>query len=223
MVELREATPADALDIAAVHVESWQVGYRGLIPDDVLAGLSVESREQWWRQTLSVPGMRGTLVAVQDTAVLGFAVRRRRPRGRPDCGELYAMYLRPTSWRRGMGSALHAAALARLRALGYDRASLWMLAGNERALRFYRRLGWAEDGRRKVIDGPGGVRMDHRGLGRRLAPLVSGEPCENTARHSRACQRAGGAPPTPPQQLQLARVEVAQRAAVADADHDRLR
>ncbi|HWM56385.1 MAG TPA: GNAT family N-acetyltransferase [Pseudonocardia sp.] len=177
MVELREATPADALDIAAVHVESWQVGYRGLIPDDVLAGLSVESREQWWRQTLSVPGLRGTLVAVQDTAVLGFVSVGADHEGDPTCGELYAIYLRPTSWRRGVGSALHAAALARLRALGFDRASLWMLAGNERALRFYRRLGWAEDGRRKVVDGPGGVRMDHRGLGRRLAPPVSGEPC----------------------------------------------
>ena len=100
MVELREATPADALDIATVHVESWQVGYRGLIPDDVLAGLSVESREQRRRQTLSVPGLRGTLVAVQDTAVLGFVSVGADREGDPTCGELYAIYLRPTSWRR---------------------------------------------------------------------------------------------------------------------------
>ena len=41
MVTLRDATPADALDIATVHVESWQVGYRGLMPDEVLDGLSI--------------------------------------------------------------------------------------------------------------------------------------------------------------------------------------
>ena len=41
MVELREATPADAPALAAVQVASWRAAYRGLMPDGVLAGLSV--------------------------------------------------------------------------------------------------------------------------------------------------------------------------------------
>ena len=63
MVTLRDATPADALDIATVHVESWQVGYRGLMPDEVLDGLSISTRERWWHETLSGSGERSTLLA----------------------------------------------------------------------------------------------------------------------------------------------------------------
>ena len=168
MVSLRDATPADALDIATVHVESWRVGYRGLVPDDVLAGLSIDTREQWWRETLSEPGTRATLLAVEGAEVLGFAAVGTARDGDPRVGELYAMYLRSTAWGRGVGRALHAAAVARLSSYGFARASLWMLAGNERALRFYRREGWAEDGRSKLVSGPYGVSMDHRGLSRPL-------------------------------------------------------
>jgi GNAT superfamily N-acetyltransferase len=163
--------PADALDIATVHVESWQVGYRGLVPDDVLAGLSIDTREQWWRATLSEPGARSTLLAVEGEDVLGFAAVGTSRDGDPQVGELYAMYLRSTAWGRGVGSVLHAAALDRLRSFGFTRASLWMLAGNGRALRFYRREGWAVDGRSKMVSGPYGVTMDHRGLSR---PLIDG-------------------------------------------------
>ncbi len=168
MVSLRDATPADAWDIAGVHVESWQVGYRGLLPEDVLAGLSVTVRQQWWHGTLSATGPRSTLLAVEEDVLLGFAaVGPSRDAERP-IGELYAMYLRPAAWGRGVGTALHGAAMIRLRSLGFDRASLWMLAGNERALHFYRREGWSSDGRSKLVTGPGGVELEHRGLSRTL-------------------------------------------------------
>ncbi|HVL03469.1 MAG TPA: hypothetical protein VM386_03415 [Acidimicrobiales bacterium] len=48
MVELRDATPADAPAIANVLVQSWRAAYRGLLPDDVLAKLSIPDREQIW-------------------------------------------------------------------------------------------------------------------------------------------------------------------------------
>jgi hypothetical protein len=36
---LRRAEPADAMEVARVHVRSWQVAYRGLLPDAYLDGL----------------------------------------------------------------------------------------------------------------------------------------------------------------------------------------
>jgi hypothetical protein len=35
---LRRAEPGDAMDVARVHVRSWQAGYRGLLPDAILTG-----------------------------------------------------------------------------------------------------------------------------------------------------------------------------------------
>lgn len=36
MLNVRNAVPDNALAVAAVHVRSWQVGYRGLLPQDYL-------------------------------------------------------------------------------------------------------------------------------------------------------------------------------------------
>jgi hypothetical protein len=36
-----------------VNGASWRVAYRGLMPDDVVAGLSVPDRERFWSDTPS--------------------------------------------------------------------------------------------------------------------------------------------------------------------------
>lgn len=41
---VRAARTDDALAVAGVHVRSWQVGYRGLLPDAYLDGLRAEER-----------------------------------------------------------------------------------------------------------------------------------------------------------------------------------
>ena len=37
-VTFRPAAAGDAAAIAALHVESWRTAYRGLVPDEFLAG-----------------------------------------------------------------------------------------------------------------------------------------------------------------------------------------
>lgn len=174
MVELRDATPADAHGIATVVVASWRAAYRGLLPDGVLAGLSVPDREQFWSDALTTrrPNTR-TVVATIDGAVVGFAATGPplvpADRADPTLGDLYALYLTPDVWRRGIGSQLHAAALDRLRSCGFRHAGLWVLDTNERARRFYRSLGWTDTGRSQLDHGPGGVDLHERRLHRDLS------------------------------------------------------
>jgi hypothetical protein len=52
-VHVRSATTGDAEVIATVHVRSWQGAYVGLVPAEILDGLSVEERADMWRQVLS--------------------------------------------------------------------------------------------------------------------------------------------------------------------------
>jgi GNAT superfamily N-acetyltransferase len=172
MVELRHAAPTDAHAIATVHLRSWQEAYRGLLHDDVLASLSVSSRAQRWFDILSDPQPRTrTVVTTTGTTVLGFAstgpARDIKDRD-PAAGELYAIYLTPEVWGRGIGVRLHAHALQQLRVLGFDQADLWVLEGNERALRFYHREGWADTGRSKLGRGPTDVELAERQLNRPL-------------------------------------------------------
>ena len=169
MVELRDATPADAHGIATVLVQSWRAAYRGLLPDDVLAGLSVDDREQFWSDALTAPPPHsGAVVATIGAAVVGFAATGPplvpTDRADPTLGDLYALYLKPGLWRRGIGTQLHAAALDRLRSSGFSHAGLWVLETNERAVRFYTRHGWTDAARTQVEQGPGGTELPERRL-----------------------------------------------------------
>ena len=74
----------------------------------------------------------------------------RATRTRPDHGELSALHVDPDWWGRGVGATLVSAARARLLALGFRNAILWVLAGNTRADRFYRIDGWRPDGKRRT-------------------------------------------------------------------------
>ncbi|MDQ3789329.1 MAG: GNAT family N-acetyltransferase [Actinomycetota bacterium] len=174
MVVLRDAMPADAHAIATVLVRSWRAAYRGLLPDDVLADLSVADRERVWSEFLTTPPSHtGAVVATIDGAVVGFASTGPplvvTDRDDPTLGDLYALYLAPDVWRRGIGTRLHDAALERLQSCGFTHAGLWVLDTNERALRFYHRLGWTDTGRSQLDVGPGGTELHERRLHRDLA------------------------------------------------------
>src|SRR5690606_1872462 len=72
-VIVRKALPADASGIARVHVDSWRTTYRGIIPDSVLDNLSVEKRENHWKQDLR-QGKNWTFVAENtEGEIVGFA------------------------------------------------------------------------------------------------------------------------------------------------------
>ncbi|HEX7491314.1 MAG TPA: GNAT family N-acetyltransferase, partial [Candidatus Limnocylindrales bacterium] len=157
---LRRATSADAPAVAAMHIRSWQVAYRGIVPDAHLDGLDVATRAARYDFDAAAPGAPETWIAVDGDEVVGFVtVAPSRDEDLPGLGEVCAVYVAPERWRSGAGSALLAQAealLAQAEALlrdaGFNEAHLWVLEGNNRARRFYERVGWALDGARKVIE-----------------------------------------------------------------------
>jgi GNAT superfamily N-acetyltransferase len=87
-----------------------------------------------------------TLVAESGGEVVGFAnlgAGRGEPAG---VGELFAIYVLPQAAGRGIGQALMAETLARLRDEAFGEAILWVLEDNPRTRRFYELSGWRADG-----------------------------------------------------------------------------
>lgn len=154
-MEIRAAAVDDAHGIAVVHVASWQSAYRGLMPDEVLDGLSVEQREGGWRRTIGeLGGNDRTIVAVRGGEIVGWAsFGPGRDEGASERGELWALYAHPKAFSTGVGHALISVAESALRERGFGSAYLWVLRGNDRAAAFYERHGWIEDG---------AVRLDER-------------------------------------------------------------
>jgi len=148
---LRRAEPADEAAVARVHVRSWQVAYRGLLPDRYLDALQPEDRAVSYTFGDSAPGRPATVVAIEQDAICGFAtIGPTRDTHRAGSGELYAIYVDPASWGRGLGRALMNDARDRLALQGFEEGRLWVLVGNERAERFYREDGWLPDGSRRL-------------------------------------------------------------------------
>lgn len=158
-VAVRAATPDDALALANAQVAAWKDTYRGPVLGEFLDRLT---GEQW------APRHRGRiededspssyLVAELDGEVRGFAsFGPARPPEPSTSGEIYAVYVDPPAIGGGVGYALLAASAEALRGQGYREIMLWVMAGNDRAIRFYERQGMRHDGTLKhdVIDGVG--------------------------------------------------------------------
>jgi RimJ/RimL family protein N-acetyltransferase len=146
---VRPARLEDVPALAQIHVASWQAAYRGLLPDTLLAAQSVPHRTQQWTTWLSEPVViaRSGIFVVEDEAdtVAGF-VYAGPGRREVSSGEIYAIYLRPDAFGKGMGQRLLAAGTAWLTAREFRSAFLWVLASNDRARRFYAAAGWEPDG-----------------------------------------------------------------------------
>lgn len=149
---IRRATLADAEGIAAVHVAAWRWTYRGQVPDAYLEALSVAERAEAWRSWVrDAVGIR-VWVAESSERVVGFVIAgpSRDDDAEASTGELYGIYLEPERVHSGLGRLLFETATTWLRASGFAQATLWVLASNERARRFYGAAGWEPDGSSRV-------------------------------------------------------------------------
>ena len=165
MLLIRDAAVADARGVAVVHVDSWRAAYVGLIDQAVLDRQSVEARTAMWSTWIerSLVGEAtdgyGTVahrlvVAEFDGRIVGWAsFGAGRDDDTTDRGEIAGLYAHPDAWSQGVGRALIGHAEDALRTDGWTSAYLWVLAGNERAIGFYRSRGWVPDGAAKIGEG----------------------------------------------------------------------
>jgi GntR family transcriptional regulator len=141
-VHVAVAAPGDAAAIGAIHARSFAATYPAVPP----IGPDVELAT--WTARLRTGGARGVLVARLGSRVVGFADvgPSDDPTAEPGTGHVYSLHVDPDLHRRGVGRSLLDAAVRRFAAAGQRTATLWVVVGNERARRFYERLGWTVDG-----------------------------------------------------------------------------
>lgn len=146
-----------------MQIHTWQIAYRGQIPDTHLDQLSSEfdSRVEGWRSHISESAAAKTEIWVSDggSQVVGFAALGPARDADALTGEIYAIYVLPEHWDQGRGRALLSHACDRLTSLAYQTAILWVLESNQRARRFYEIAGWALDGGTKTETRPDGTEL----------------------------------------------------------------
>jgi ribosomal protein S18 acetylase RimI-like enzyme len=146
---IRKAIFEDATAIARIHVGTWRTAYAGIVPDDYLASLSEEQRTKSWQRHLT-DGRTIIWVAEKDGQVIGWvAGGASRDADAQGDSEVYAIYVSSQHWACGVGREL----MAKMEDSFPDGQSttLWVLRDNQRAIRFYEKVGYRPDGAQKEI------------------------------------------------------------------------
>ncbi len=136
----------DVMGKAYVHFMTWQKTYRGLIDDAYLDAFTLEKCESIARR------FKDDIIVAKDEDgdVVGFAAYGAyRDGSMPGTGEVYAIYVLPEHQKNGVGLALMKQSLDALSE--YDRVALWVLEGNDPAIRFYERIGFRRDGEAQTL------------------------------------------------------------------------
>ncbi|OBK61033.1 GNAT family acetyltransferase [Mycobacterium colombiense] len=159
-ITIREATPTDFADVAAMHYPVWRQSWSGVLPAEVLDVLT--SPKRWavllYPRDLSRPGWR-MWVAEAGEQLLGMTIFGPDPDD-PERLELDALYISQASQRHGVGGLLLA------KALNSDPRGdvvLWCAEANGVARRFYEKNDFHLDGRTLDWEPVPGVKVPHLG------------------------------------------------------------
>lgn len=142
-VRIRQARPADAEGIAAVHVDAWRATYPGLVPSGVLVRLSRRAQTRQWSSQLSSRRFAEWVVVAEldNGTIIGFgSCGEARTTGLPQAGEVFTLYVSPEHQDRGIGRALLLQLFDLLIDRGLTSALVWVLAENPSRF-FYEAMG----------------------------------------------------------------------------------
>jgi ribosomal protein S18 acetylase RimI-like enzyme len=136
----RLATPNDLAAVHAIYMHPEVIPYLGIDP------VSVHDFALYFQELVASSSF---FVVTLDDKVRGF-YRQTRHQGRSGHGALLTtLAVSPSEKGTGLSAAMMEEAIAALRAQGVLRVELTLEADNARALAFYKKLGFQEEGRLK--------------------------------------------------------------------------
>lgn len=147
-------TAAEIRGKAFVHWRCWHEVYTGIANQEFLDKMTLEKYEEkafLWLDNI--------LVAKEADRVIGFVGYGAHSQEPFAIGEIFALYLLPEFWGKGIGLRLLEAAFEQMKEC--PEICLWVFKENKRAIRFYRKCGFCEDGTEKTVPGieAAGIRM----------------------------------------------------------------
>lgn len=159
-VSVRPAVAGDASEIARIQIDTWRTAYGDILPEPVLAGLSLAQVEASWSQAITAPPTprHRVLVAMEQQWRVGFVAFGPADDfedGDPERDTTIAVgpvLVEPRWGRRGHASRLLAATVDLAREDGMTRAVAWIPEGDTPSREFLVSTGWAPDGIVRALD-----------------------------------------------------------------------
>lgn len=138
---IREAKSGDITGIAKVNLATWKSTYRGIIPDEKLALVTLADRKEYMRGILASQDQFIYVAESETGRVVGFVAAGPERLGNLGFqGEIYVIYVLQQFQRKGIGRRLVEAMRSRFQQAGVASVMVWALHDNPYQ-RFYLSLG----------------------------------------------------------------------------------
>ena len=151
-VTIRRAVAADAATVGRIHVESWNVAYRGIMPDDVIARTDLAYRTAFWAERIA-DGKWPVFLSEENGEAVAFCQMIPTPDADDDptrVGHITSLHVLPHLRGKGFGRMLLERVFAEFRRRGFEEVTLWVLEENWKARRFYEQCGLELDGGKRT-------------------------------------------------------------------------
>ncbi len=135
-VRIRKYRPEDSAEVVQIWNQGWHEAHAAITPADLVAQRTPETFKVRLKRHAA-----STWVAEAEH-IIGFFML--------EDDELEQFYVAPEGRGAGVAKRLIEAAETELGQRGYDRAWLACAIGNDRAARFYEKMGWTNVGRETV-------------------------------------------------------------------------
>ena len=147
-MKIRRAVNGDAEAVGRIHVESWNVAYRGIMPDDVIAKTDLAYRTAFWKERIADAEWPVLLIEEKGKA-LAFCQMIPTKDSDDDpkrVGHITSLHVLPQLRGHGYGRILMGHVLDEFRRRGFAEVTLWVLERNRAARLFYEKHGFKLDG-----------------------------------------------------------------------------
>lgn len=136
---IRKNIYEDQEQMAAIKVNGWKNAYDKIISSTYLKSLDCNKQTKRYQESFE-EYKDLVFVAVKGDEVLGYSCFNPIPVEEFD-SELVSLYIKPNEIGKGIGTSLFLETCKQLKALGRKNMVVWCLSDNEKAIKFYEKLG----------------------------------------------------------------------------------
>lgn len=130
----------DQIQMARIKIDGWRDTYDSIIASKYLKGMDYNEQAQRFFRSFEEYKYR-VLVAVKDNEVLGYSCFDPKERSFKYDSELESLYVKNNEQHKGIGTALFKETAKELFSEGKRNMIVWVLKGNDNAIKFYEKMG----------------------------------------------------------------------------------
>ncbi|MDD2503811.1 MAG: GNAT family N-acetyltransferase [Clostridia bacterium] len=152
-ITIRLAVPTDAPDMAEVHMRSWEVAYKNIIPAEYINEKNA-TRPELYKRIITNDNKTQYVIRKCGETVGIMCVVATPQDDDADAGtcELEGIYLHPNYYRQGIGTQAMSFAFDLGRSMNKKTMTLWVFTENTNTIKFYEKCGFVADGKTKTYD-----------------------------------------------------------------------